>query len=273
MPKFDNGALATSPERASKVWPFNILAATETHVGAAAFEIGFWAFLGNCLIVAGLADTTVSKGAFLARLSAVFTPLVAASLGDRVALPVWLGSLAALLGGLFISIDGSSTSGGQLISLTSGDVLIIIGAVVWSIQTVRVGKLAPRFKPLQLAKLMLATMSLLSTAWFAKDVIATVQQGSRLESLWGGSGQPLNWGVLLIPAIGPWSVGVALQMKGQASVSASQAVLIFATDPVWAILYAGLLGGNEQHLGSYGLIGAGCILSASVIASFGGRKA
>ena len=270
----NDGASAPS-EAAAKTWPSNMLALTKTNVNAAAFEIGFWAFAANCLTVIGFANTTTSRGAFLVRLSAVFTPVVAATVGDKVAVPVWLGSLAALAGGVFIGLDGSSSQaagGGQALSLASGDIILIVAAVVWSIQTVRVGKLAPNFRPLTLAKLQVASMALLSTAWFAKDAVATVSQGSSLDSMWGGYNQALNWGVLLIPAIGPWSVGVALQLKGQSSVPASVAMLIFATDPVWAILYAGLLGGNEQHLGSFGLIGAGCILSASVIASFGGKK-
>ena len=264
---------AIAAEPASQGWPFNILAASQTKISTAAFEIGFWSFAANCLTVAGFANTATSRGAFLVRLSAVFTPVVAAAVGDKVAGPVWIGSLAALAGGVFIGADGSSGADGSAgLSLASGDILLIIAAVVWSIQTVRVGKVAPNFKPLQLAKRQLATMALLSTAWFAKDAVAAVNQGSSLESLWGGYNQALNWGVLLIPAVGPWSVGVALQMKGQSTVPASVAMLIFATDPVWAILYAGLLGGNEQHLGTFGLIGAGCILSASVIASFGGNK-
>ena len=258
---------------ASKGWPFNIMAASQSNIGTAAFEIGFWSFAANCLTVTGFSNTTTSRGAFLVRLSAVFTPIVAATVGDKVAVPVWIGSLAALAGGVFIGIDGNSpdASGGGL-SLASGDILLIIAAVAWSVQTVRVGKVAPNFKPLVLAKRQLATMALLSTAWFAKDAFAAVNQGSSLESLWKGYNQVLNWGVLLIPAVGPWSVGVALQLKGQSTVPASVAMLIFATDPVWAILYAGLLGGNEQHLGTFGLIGAGCILSASVIASFGSKK-
>ena len=239
---------------------------------AAGFEVGFWAVIAQTLTVTGFANTTTSRGAFLVRLSAVFTPIVAATFGDKVAIPVWLGSLAALVGGLFIGIDGNDGASGGGLNLASGDILIILAALVWSIQTVRVGKVAPNFRPLQLAKLQLATMSLLSTAWFAKDAIATVSQGSSLDSMWGGHNQLLNWGVLLIPAVGPWSVGVALQLKGQSTVPASVAMLIFATDPVWAILYAGLLGGNEQHLGNFGVIGAGCILSASIIASFGKKK-
>lgn len=266
-----NGTSA-SAESDAKAWPLNILALTETDVRAAAFEIGFWAAAAQCLTVTGFANTTTSRGAFLVRLSAVFTPIVAATFGDKVAVPVWIGSLAALAGGVFISLDGSGGDAASGLNLTSGDILIIIAAVVWSVQTVRVGKLAPNFKPIMLAKLQLATMSLLSTAWFAKDVIAAANQGQSLDSLWGGYNQPLNWGVLLIPAIGPWSAGVVLQLKGQSTVPASVAMLIFATDPVWAILYAGFLGGNEQHLGSFGLIGAGCILSASIIASFGSRK-
>ncbi len=33
---------------------------------------------------------------------------------------------------------------------------------------------------------------------------------------------PLNWAVMLWPAVGPWGVGQALQVAGQSAISSSQ---------------------------------------------------
>lgn len=255
----------------SAVWPINLLlTATQSSVRAAGFEVGLWAFMANCLTVIGFENTTTSRGTFLIRLSAMFTPIIAAVGGEEVTLPVWLGCFAAFSGGILISADSSSQAeGSSFLNLSSGDVYIIIAAVLWSIQTVRMGTHAPKFKPIQLAKFQIVTMSVFSGLWLVKDAFAAYLTDNHLQSLWGGYSQPLNWGVLLIPAIGPWSVGVALQAKGQSSVSSSSAMIILATDPLWAILFAGLVGGNEQHLGSLGWVGAVSILSASIIASFG----
>lgn len=254
------------------VRPVNsLLTATATNVSAAGFETGLWAFVANCLTVIGFENTTTSRGTFLIRLSAMFTPMIAAFLGESVSLPVWLGCFAAFSGGVLISADGSSSQAeaSSFLNLSSGDIYIIVAAVLWSIQTVRMGKHAPNFKPIQLAKFQMATMSMFSALWLAKDAVSAVLDGANLDLLWGGYSQALNWGVLLIPAIGPWSLGMVLQARGQSSVSSSSAMIILATDPLWAILFAGLVGGNEQHLGSLGWVGAVAILSASVIASFG----
>jgi len=204
----------------------------------------------------------------------MFTPIVAALAGEKFAIPVWLGCFAAFAGGLLISADNSSSQavGSSFLNLSSGDLFIIFAAFMWSVQTVSVGRHAPNFAPTTLAKFQLATMSLFSALWLAFDAVQTLHEGRELHGLWGGGASLLNWGVILIPAIGPWSIGTALQAKGQSQVSSAVAMIILASDPLWATLFAGLVGANEQHLGSLGWVGATGILSASVIASVGKRK-
>jgi len=243
-------------------------------VAFAGFEIGLWAFIANCSTITGFENTTTSRGTFLIRLSAMFTPIVAALAGEKFAIPVWLGCFAAFAGGLLISADNSSSQavGSSFLNLSSGDLFIIFAAFMWSVQTVSVGRHAPNFAPTTLAKFQLATMSLFSALWLAFDAVQTLHEGRELHGLWGGGASLLNWGVILIPAIGPWSIGTALQAKGQSQVSSAVAMIILASDPLWATLFAGLVGANEQHLGSLGWVGATVILSASVIASVGKRK-
>ena len=265
-------AAAPVVEPASSAWPVNIfLTATASSVAFAGFELGLWAFIANCSTIIGFEHTATSRGTFLLRLSAMFTPLVAALAGERFPLPVWLGCFAAFTGGVLISCDSSSTPGdaGNLLALSSGDFYILFAALMWSVQTVSVGRHAPNFAPIALAKFQLATMSLFSALWLAYNTVTTAQSGVPLTHLWGGYDHAMNWGILLIPAIGPWGIGTALQAKGQARVSSAVAMVILSTDPVWATLFAGLVGSNEQHLGLLGWLGAASILSASVIASFG----
>ncbi|DBA68317.1 TPA: hypothetical protein ACH3X2_013632 [Trebouxia sp. C0005] len=270
-----SAASAPAVEPSSSAWPVNLfLTATASSVAFAGFEIGVWAFIANCSTITGFENTTTTRGTFLIRLSAMFTPIVAAVAGERFALPVWLGCFAAFAGGLLISADNSSSQavGSAFLNLSSGDLFIIFAAVMWSVQTVSVGRHARNFAPTTLAKFQLATMSLLSALWLAFDALHTLQQGRELHSLWGGWTKLLNWGVILIPAIGPWSIGTALQAKGQSQVSSAVAMIILASDPLWATLFASLVGANEQHLGPLGWVGATGILSASVIASVGRKK-
>lgn len=266
---------APAVEPSSSAWPVNLfLTATASSVSFAGFELGLWAFIANCSTITGFEHTATSRGTFLLRLSAMFTPIVAALAGEKFPLPVWLGCLAAFTGGVLISSDStaSSASSDAFLSLTSGDLFILFAAFMWSVQTVRVGRHAPNFAPISLAKFQLATMSLFSALWLAFNAASTAQSGLPLTNLWGGYDNALNWGILLIPAVGPWGIGTALQAKGQAQVSSAVAMIILASDPIWATLFAGLVGGNEQHLGPLGWVGAASILSASIIASAGKKQ-
>ena len=55
-------------------------------------------------------QASASRGAFLIRLTAVFTPLVALSQGIPSDRSVWAGSVVALLGGILITLGGSGAS-------------------------------------------------------------------------------------------------------------------------------------------------------------------
>ena len=52
----------------------------------AGVEIGLWAFLANACTVTGFQNTAASRGAFLIRLSAILTPLVASLAGQGSAI-------------------------------------------------------------------------------------------------------------------------------------------------------------------------------------------
>jgi len=143
-------ASAPAVEPSSSAWPINLfLTATASSVAFAGFEIGLWAFIANCSTITGFENTTTSRGTFLIRLSAMFTPIVAALAGEKFALPVWLGCFAAFAGGLLISADNSSSQavGSSFLNLSSGDLFIIFAAFMWSVQTVSVGRHAPNFAP------------------------------------------------------------------------------------------------------------------------------
>lgn len=78
-----------------------------------------------------------------------------------------------------------------------------------------------------------------------------------------------RWAVLLWPAIGPWGLGTALQAAGQRSCSSSQTQLLLATDPLWATLFAGLLGSSEQMMDPFGFVGGAAIVAGAVTAGVG----
>lgn len=54
--------------------------------------------------------------------------------------------------------------------------------------------------------------------------------------------QPLNWAVMLWPALGPWGAGTVLQVAGQGTISASQTQVLCRgpTPPVSSLLRSSL---------------------------------
>ena len=59
-------------------------------------------------------QASASRGAFLIRLTAVFTPIVALSQGQNSDRTVWTGSVVALLGGVLITLGGSPNASLQV---------------------------------------------------------------------------------------------------------------------------------------------------------------
>ena len=77
-----------------------------TVVGA--LELAVWGIFGNIGTVVGFKHSSAVRGAFLLRLSSLFTPLIEVGLGGRIGPSVWLACLAAAAGGAMIGIDGAS---------------------------------------------------------------------------------------------------------------------------------------------------------------------
>lgn len=48
--------------------------------------------------------------------------------------------------------------------------------------------------------------------------------------------------------------------------------ILMASDPLWATLFAGLLGSAEQNLGPSGWAGGGLIIAGAVLAGTGGSE-
>ena len=69
--------------------------------------------------------------------------------------------------------------------------------------------------------------------------------------------------------VASWGLGTALQAAGQRSCTSSHTQLLLASDPLWATLFAGLLGSAEQSMGVLGWAGGTAIVGGAVIAGVG----
>merc|ERR1719159_2383861 len=109
------------------------------------------------------------------QLSVAITPAIALAAGDAVSAPLIGASGLAFLGVLLLGADGAADSSFLSAIQTgfgTGDILCLLGAVCWSMQLFRLGRLARLQLPaiqLQAAKTALVAPY---GAWVLADVLA-----------------------------------------------------------------------------------------------------
>jgi len=109
------------------------------------------------LFINGIDRTTAGNSALLLATTPIFISLIGTALGtERVGKWAWVGVVFSFAG-IFMVIVGS----GKELELTGetlkGDVLILIGAVVWSLYTVLSRPMLARYSALKLTALAMAT--------------------------------------------------------------------------------------------------------------------
>ena len=118
--------------------------------------IGVAVAVASCLQQAGLQYTTAGKGAFLTALYILLVPIVGAAFFHRkTGAWTWLCLVIGAVGLWFLSITEAFT-------LEKGDALMILCALVFTLQILLVDKFAPDFDPLTLCCLEFLTAGLLS---------------------------------------------------------------------------------------------------------------
>ena len=240
-------------------------------------ELGLLNFLGTACQAWGLEQTTATRAGFLLSTINVGVPLFAAAgLGGVNAPPVtgpaWAACALALLGVLITdySPDLSGVQPGD--GFNAGDLGVLAAAVCYAAFTVRLGKWAREYDgPEDLAAVKLAVMFLCCGAWVLVDQVSYgagvggdwPNGGPWGSVLWAGGFSAGLWAAVVYSAVGPGALANLLQMKGQRTVPAAEAQVIFATTPVFnAVISVGFLG---EAAGGQTLLGGAVIVAASVL--------
>jgi len=200
---------------------------------------------GYVLQTAGLQRTTVSSTGFVTGMYVVLTPLLALAIFRvHVAAAAWGGVALATIGlALLSGIRGGSVA---------GDLLVLAGAAVYSIQIVLMERFAPRFDALAftLVEMLTAFAGLLVTALALGQL--SVPHGWTV------------WGALLVTGIFASALAFLAQTWAQRRASATQTALAFSLEPVWAAFFGFTLAGDR--LGAVGWLGCVVIMAGIVIA-------
>jgi drug/metabolite transporter (DMT)-like permease len=200
---------------------------------------------GYALQTAGLQRTTVSSTGFITGMYVVLTPLLGlAVFRARVGRGVWLGVLIATLGLALLA----GVHRGSLV----GDLLVLAGAAVYSLQIVLMERYAPRYDAVAftLVEMLTAFGGLLAIALAAGEL--PVPRGWTV------------WGALLVTGVFASALAFLAQTWAQRRTTATRTALAFSMEPVWTAFFGFTLAGDR--LGTTAWIGCAVIMTGIVAA-------
>jgi drug/metabolite transporter (DMT)-like permease len=200
---------------------------------------------GYVLQTAGLERTSVSSTGFITGMYVVLTPLLALALfRTRIGAGAWAG-VALATGGLALL---SGVHGGS----PAGDLLVLAGAAVYSLQIVLLERYAPRYDALAFTLVEM-------TAAFAGLIVVALAAG-QLHVPHGWT----VWGALLVTGVFASALAFLAQTWAQRRTSATQTALAFSLEPVWAAFFGFTLAGDR--LGATAWLGCLVIMAGILLA-------
>ncbi len=212
---------------------------------AAAILAGALIGSGFALQTAGLERSSVSSTGFITGMYVVLTPILALFL-----FRVRIGSAA--LAGVLLTVVGLALLAGVPGGSTTGDLLVLAGAGVYSLQIVLMERYAPRYDAL--------AFTLVEMAAAFVGLLAIALALGELEWPHGWT----VWGALLVTGVFASALAFLAQTWAQSRTTATQTALAFSLEPVWTAFFGFTLAGDR--LGALGWSGCAVIMAGIVVA-------
>ncbi len=205
--------------------------------------------VAQLLQTVGLQYTSASVSGFVTGMYVVFTPLLGAVLlRARIGPIVWMAVGLATVGLGVLSLQGFSIGGGEALTLASALLYgaHIVGLGVWSSARSAIG----------LTIVQLLTITVVCGAAAAPGGVVLPQTAG-------------DWAALVYMALVAGALALVVQTWAQAHLAATRAAIIMTMEPVFAGLFAVLLGG--ERLGPRVVLGGGLVLAAMYLVELGPR--
>jgi drug/metabolite transporter (DMT)-like permease len=171
----------------------------------------------------GLQFISANRSAFLTSLNVLMVPLIGLALGVRPGWMVFFAAAVACAGVGLMSFDVQGDFWADLATLAA--------ALAYALYTILMSSHAKNHRPAQLATAQIACMALLGALWMLVDSGAP-----RLLLLPGLVEAEVWWGLLFLGAVAS-AATFFLQAMAQSHVSAPQAAIIYAMEPVFAAAF------------------------------------
>jgi len=199
--------------------------------------------LGYIAQTYGLLYASAAISGFITGMFVVLTPVMAwIILRHKTDRNTWLLVALATVGVALLSLSGWSIGIGELLTLGC--------AILFAIHIVGLGEWSPLYDPYTFALLQIATVGLIS-------IVAAVPGGITL---------PPNsevWTTIGITAIFATALAFIVQTWAQSLVSPTRAAIVMTMEPVFAGLFAVVIGGEQLTFRT--LLGGACIVAAMLI--------
>lgn len=212
--------------------------------GATLQQVGL---AGPQLAEFGFEASTAGKAGFITGLYVVFVPIFGLLLAQRPGWGTWLGATLAVIGMYLLSVTSDLT-------ISFGDLLILIGALFWAGHVLLIGKLSPGMDAVDAIKL--------STVQFAACAVLSLIGAVATEEITlvglQGAALPIAYGGLM-------SVGVAytLQVVAQRDAQPAHAAIILSLESVFAAIGGWFM--LDEVLTVRALIGCGLMLAGMLL--------
>jgi drug/metabolite transporter (DMT)-like permease len=207
--------------------------------------LGLLLAAGYVLQTAGLERTTVSSTGFVTGMYVVLTPLLALALFRSPISP-------AAWAGVGVSTVGLALLSGVHPGSAGGDLLVLAGAAVYSLQIVLMERFAPRYDAVAF------TLVEMAAACSGLLVVALARGELGVPRGW------TVWGALLVTGVFASALAFLVQTWAQRRTSATRTALAFTMEPVFAALFGITLAGDR--LGALGWTGCVAIMAGIVLA-------
>ena len=209
-------------------------------------------FAGASLQQVGLVYTTAGKAGFITGLYVVIVPIMGLLWGQRTNAGTWGGALMAAAGMYLLSVNEDFT-------ISFGDLLELIGAVLWACHIHLIGWLSPKTDSLRLAfiQFMVCAVTSLMTAVMIETASVVDVAAAALPIIYGGA----------------LSVGVAytLQVVAQRHAHPAHAAILLSLEAVFAAVGGWLILG--EVMSGRGIIGCSLMFTGMLVSQLYGMVA
>ncbi len=238
----------------------NVLRRIDNQEIFAGLRLAFFMFVGYGFQTTGLQYTTASNSGFVTGSSVVLVPILLGVFWGR-SLTRWIygGAFAALVGLYFLTVPAEG-----LRYLNYGDVLTFVAAGFYAVHIILVGEYMQEHSVSALSLIQVAGCG--AMAWLLTGAGAAIH--------WQPVRFAWRWELLLaigICAVFATAVAFTVQLWAQQYTSASHAAILFALEPVFAVITSYVI--LHERLSSRAWKGAGLVVLGILIAELLGAPA